>query len=79
MMNGARNKLVQFIQDSFLIDYGSDFQDQTDLFREGLVDSFGYVELVKFLREELSLEITEADLVSDTLSSLENILHRLQA
>lgn len=78
MNNTVKDKLIEFIQSNFLIDYDTDFQDETDLFREGLVDSFGYVELVKFLRSEFDLAITEADLVSDTLSSVENILQRLQ-
>jgi hypothetical protein len=34
-----------FIEEQFLIEFGDDFPEDTDLFRAGVMDSFGYVRL----------------------------------
>ncbi len=49
------------------------FGRDIDLFEGGYVDSMGVVELLEFLREEIGVEIPDADLLSDDFLSLAGI------
>ena len=43
-------KIQKFIEDNFLVEFDEDLTRTSDLFREGVLDSFGYVDLVGFLQ-----------------------------
>lgn len=76
-----RHKLRCFIEDRFLVTFDEDFPENTDLFREGVMDSFGYVQLHRFIEREFGVAFTEADLKSGLLVSLtqtqEHVARRL--
>lgn len=69
----SEKKLHSFIEDTFLCEYGSDFSDDTDLFKAGIIDSFGYIQLIKFLEKELNLSFSREDMLSNVLVSLAEI------
>jgi D-alanine--poly(phosphoribitol) ligase subunit 2 len=68
-----REKLKKFIESNYLLSFGVDIQEDGNLFKEGFIDSFGYVELVSFLENEFSFEISEDEMNSGSLSSFNNI------
>lgn len=68
-----RQRLRGFMEDRFLITFGPDFPEDSDLFREGVIDSFGYVQLHRFLESEFGIAFTEADLAQGLLVSLTQI------
>jgi D-alanine--poly(phosphoribitol) ligase subunit 2 len=59
-----------FVQDHFLVEHGKDFDDATNLFETQIIDSFGFVELVRFLESDFKIRIQESDLVSGELTSI---------
>ncbi|MFJ6016867.1 acyl carrier protein [Streptomyces sp. NPDC092952] len=61
------------MEEQFLIDFGDDVTPQSDLFKEGIIDSFGYVQLMSFLKKEFSLEIESAEFLLEVPASLEAI------
>ncbi len=50
-----------------------DFTDDVHLFDYGYVDSFGAVELISFLNEKFSVDVTESDLVAYPLNTVREI------
>src|SRR5688572_2943405 len=43
------DKIRKYVSEHFLADFGVELTDDSDLFAEGIIDSFGFVELVVFL------------------------------
>jgi len=48
--------------------------EHTDLFQEGLIDSFGFVELVEFLEKTFEIHFEESELKFDSLNTVSNIV-----
>lgn len=67
------NKIREFIEERFLIEYDASFPEDSNLFKEGVMDSFGYVQLCRFLEREFQISFTEADMTGNILVSLTQI------
>ena len=67
------DKIREFMEQRFLIEFDDSFPEDTDLFKEGVMDSFGYVQLCRFLEQEYGFRFSEADLTSNVLVSLARI------
>lgn len=67
------NKIRSFIEEQFLIEFDDTFPVNSDLFKEGVMDSFGYVQLCRFLEREYEIAFSEAEMTGDVLVSLEQI------
>ncbi|MEM7469070.1 MAG: acyl carrier protein [Pseudomonadota bacterium] len=63
-----------YLEDQFLIDFGEDISAQTDLFEAGLIDSYGYIDLVSYLESHFGISISEDELNSSALNSLDGIV-----
>jgi len=68
-----KNIIKNYIENNFLVTFGEDFLNDDNLFKNGTIDSFGYIELVKFLENEFKINIEDEDLTSGALNSLKNI------
>jgi acyl carrier protein len=66
----AREKIRQFISDSFLVD---DFADGDSFLGTGLIDSLGIVQLVSFVESEYGLKVPDTDLVPANFDSVDNL------
>ena len=67
------DKIRDYIEESFLIVFDESFPEDTDLFKEGVMDSFGYVKLCRFLEREFNFTFSEQDLTGNVLVSLSRI------
>ena len=68
--DAIRGGIRRFMAEAFLIDFDREVGPDTDLFEAGLLDSFGFVELVGFLEHTYGLELTDEDFESPLISSL---------
>jgi D-alanine--poly(phosphoribitol) ligase subunit 2 len=67
-------ELRGFIRDHFRIpENDPDFNDDIDLFNYGYVDSFGTVELARFVEVRFSIKLTESDWVGFPLATIREI------
>jgi D-alanine--poly(phosphoribitol) ligase subunit 2 len=66
-------KIQHYIEDRFLFEFGGDITAETDLFKVGVIDSFGYITLMSFLEKEFSLDITAEEILGNVLVSLVTI------
>jgi acyl carrier protein len=73
-MSGDDEAILRFLASTFLFELGGEVGPQTNLFRAGLIDSFGFVELVRFLESELGVAVTDEDLMGGRLTSYEGIV-----
>ncbi|OJX77739.1 phosphopantetheine-binding protein [Magnetospirillum sp. 64-120] len=67
------DKIRAFIEDQFLVSFDEDFPEDTNLFKEGIMDSFGYVQLCRFLEREFAITFSEAEMTGNVLVSLSQI------
>ncbi|MFC3051546.1 acyl carrier protein [Kordiimonas pumila] len=67
------NKIRTFMEEQFLIEFDETFPENSNLFMEGVLDSFGYVELCHFLEREYDIKFSEREMTSNVLVSLTQI------
>jgi D-alanine--poly(phosphoribitol) ligase subunit 2 len=68
-----RQKLRSYIEERFLVTFDADFPENSDLFREGVMDSFGYIQLHRFIESEFGIAFTDSELAQGVLASLTQI------
>ncbi|MBL4837424.1 MAG: hypothetical protein JKY34_07580 [Kordiimonadaceae bacterium] len=66
-------KIRTFIEEQFLIEFDDTLPEYSNLFMEGVMDSFGYVQLCRFLEKEYDIAFTEKEMTSNVLVSLTQI------
>jgi D-alanine--poly(phosphoribitol) ligase subunit 2 len=69
----TQDKIKQYLATNSLVEFDSAVTEDSDLFKEGFIDSFGYIELVKYLEKEFQIRFTDEELVSNQLNTLKNI------
>lgn len=67
------DKIRAFIEEQFLVEFDDDFPEDTNLFKEGVMDSFGYVQLCRFLEREFGITFSTAEMTGNVLVSLTQI------
>jgi acyl carrier protein len=68
-------KIKAYLAATCLINFdGSEVDHDTDLFQTGLLDSYGFVELVVFLEREFFIKVTDDDLVSVSFNSVNELV-----
>lgn len=65
-----RSIIGRYLESQLLIEFGSAIGPETNLFEAGVLDSFGLIELVKFLEKEFSISIEDEEIASPALASL---------
>ncbi len=70
---GRTQRLRDMIEEQFLVEFDEELTDQSDLFKAGVIDSFGYVQLLGSIEEEFSIQLKDEDFLKDILTSLESI------
>lgn len=71
--DSVESRVRGYMTEHFEIDFSGQVDEKTDLFEQGLVDSFGFVELVKFLEKEFEIRFSDEELFSYQLNTLTNI------
>ncbi|MEL5958552.1 phosphopantetheine-binding protein [Streptomyces sp. CLV115] len=69
-----RKQYIQrLIEDQFLVEFDGELTAETDLFKTGVMDSFGYIQLLTAVEREFSLQLTDEEYLRNIFSSLEAI------
>lgn len=71
------DKVRSYVSEHFLVDFGDEVTDETDLFAAGVIDSFGFVELVVFLETQFAVKFEGEELAADGLNSISNIVESI--
>ncbi|MEU8698863.1 phosphopantetheine-binding protein [Streptomyces sp. NPDC048680] len=70
---GRTQHIRNMIEEQFLVEFDDELTDQSDLFKAGVIDSFGYVQLLSSIEEEFSIQLKDEDFLKNILTSLESI------
>ena len=62
-ISDMRARIQSFLSEQFLIEFGAGVDGTTDLFAQGLVDSFGFIELVSFLERSFGCEFDNEEVM----------------
>ena len=65
--------IVTFILDNFPLDKDYDIPLDDSLMEEGIVDSYGLIELIAFIEKEYSLSIDDTKITKDNFGSVNKI------
>ena len=63
-----------FLTTKYLFEFDDELTHDSDLFKAGIIDSMGYIELVRFLEREFSIKFSEEELLSNVLVSFNGIV-----
>lgn len=66
-------KIREYMEDRFLVDFGEDVTPDTDLFKAGVMDSFGYLQLMDYLETEFDVKIASDEILTNVFVSLATI------
>ncbi|UJF34785.1 acyl carrier protein [Paenibacillus hexagrammi] len=67
-------KVKSFLEERFLVNFGEDITEDTDLFKAGIIESKGYMGIITFLQDDLHIEMSDEDLFMNVFASLSNIV-----
>jgi acyl carrier protein len=70
----AKTTVKEFLAEQLLIEFTADVDEDSDLFQLGLMDSYSYIELIKFLEKEFSLNFTNEEVLSNVVVSIAGIV-----
>lgn len=69
----VQQRIQEHMSRTLVFEFGGTVTPATDLFEAGLIDSFGFVELVSFIEGTFGVRFTDDDLASPETSSLAGI------
>ena len=73
MEEAAVQRIRAFLSQQLLVDFNGDVSADSDLFELGLMDSHGYIELIRFIELEFALKFTDDEILSNIMFSLSGI------
>ncbi|MEU7640126.1 acyl carrier protein [Streptomyces sp. NPDC039016] len=69
-MATTTESIREYLEERFLFEFDDTITPGTDLFKAGVIDSFGYVKLMNFLETEFSVSISPEEMLTNVFVSL---------
>ena len=76
---GESEQIKDFIIDNFLFGEVNHFDENTNFFEKGILDSTGIIELISFIEQTFNVSIEDEESIVDNFSSLTHITQYLQS
>lgn len=73
------DRIAAYIEAQFLVTNGEDFTAGTNLFEAGIMDSFGYVQLVNFIQSEFGITLDDDAILTSVMVSLQRMTDAVTA
>ena len=73
----ARSELLNFIVNNFMVDL-EDVPLDKSLIDEGIIDSFGLVEIATFLEKVFDIKVDEEDMIRENFGSVNKLIAYVQ-
>lgn len=68
-----KQKIKDYL-DEIAYEKGVQYDELTDLFQNGMLDSMGFIMLLSFLQDEFNIEFTEEDMNAEYFNCLNSIM-----
>lgn len=72
--NSLQDKIENFMKDAFLVEFSGEITYDSDLFKTGILDSYGYLKLIKYFEDEFDLSFSEEEILSNVLTTFSSIV-----
>lgn len=70
--------IKDYMSKHFLFDFDEkNITFKTDLFKSGLIDSYGFVELITFIESRFHINISNEELASSSMNSFDGIIEMI--
>ncbi len=76
---GVSEQIKEFIIDNFLFGESNHFDENTNFFEKGILDSTGIIELVSFIEQTYNITVDDDELITENFSSLIRITTYIQS
>jgi acyl carrier protein len=73
-MRTVQQELRNYLEERFLFEFGSGVDEDSNLFRLGIIDSFGYVQMLRDLESSYGIRFGDEELLDNLLVSLSSIV-----
>ena len=73
-MSPVEERLRRFLESQFLFEFDDVVTGASNLFALGLIDSFGFVELVAFMEREFAIKLSDEELTGGSLNTLAGLV-----
>ncbi len=77
-MNDTKDKIKKFIVETFLYGNAEGLKDDISLIEEGITDSRGVFELIRYLEKTFSVRVEDEEILPENLDSIQNIAQFLE-
>lgn len=67
-------KVQKFMKEMFQLELSHDITVNSDLFKLGVINSYGYIKLLSFLKNEFIVELSEDEVLSNILVTISSIV-----
>ncbi|MBR8740353.1 acyl carrier protein [Nocardiopsis sp. MG754419] len=67
-------ELKQYMEEQFMFEFDSEITEDSDLFKAGVIDSFGYITLIGHIEQEYDVKLGEEALLGNVMVSLSGIV-----
>ncbi len=78
MDKNIEQKIKVFLEENLLVQFDANVTQNSNLFELGFIDSYGFMELVKFMEGEFNIQFSSEELVSSSLVSLVSMTHAIK-
>lgn len=69
-----KDDLKKYLEEQFLFEFGPEITEESDLFKAGILDSFGYISLMGHIEQEYGVDFAEEGLRGNIMVSLAGIV-----
>lgn len=69
-----REIVKKFMRENFLIEFDGKINEDSDLFRLGVINSIGYIKLIDFLEQEFNIKFSEEEILSNVFVTFSSML-----
>ncbi len=74
-MKDIKEKIQQFMKDQFLFEFNNDVTEESDLFKTGVIDSHGYIQMINYLENEFKITFTEEEILGNVFVTFSSIMN----
>jgi acyl carrier protein len=72
--DAVATRIRDHLSQNFLFsDQGFEYEDEASFLEQGIIDSYGFIELLHWVEEEFSISVADDELVPDNFDSVRNL------
>lgn len=75
----VKSDLIKYMEKTFLFQFDESVTESTDLFKAGIIDSHGYIQLMQFVQETYQIKFSRAELLSNVITSVSGMVAAVEA